>query len=223
MLQNIIFDFNGTLLDDGYLCYKIEDEIFKELNCCNITFEDYLKLFDHPVTTYYKNIGIDENKFNYDQISSEFFYQYNKRWSKEASLFEGVVETLLFLRINQYKVYILSATEINLLKEQLNKLGIIDYFDELVASNNNDAKGKKEYGLEFIKSHNFDKSNTIIIGDTVHDFEASEYFDINCLLFSKGHNHKDRLISTGAPVVDSYKEILDYIVNFRTYNSKKRI
>ncbi len=213
MINNIIFDFNGTILDDGYLCYLIEDEMIKEAGVKPISYDFYLEHFLHPVSEYYKLIGLDESKINFKEKANFFQDEYQKRWKKEAPLFKGAIETLSFLKNNGYKLYVLSASEINILQEQLKFLNILDYFDDIIGANNKEGKGKIEYGKEFVKLHNLNKDNAILIGDTTHDYEVSKELDLNVLLFSKGHNSTTRLLNTGAKVVSSYQEIQEYLLS----------
>lgn len=215
MLKNIIFDFNGTLIDDGYLCFEIEHYIFKSLGAnISLTFEEYKNLFVHPVSDYYKRLGLEDNNGIYHKINEEFFSEYEKRQRDEAYLFPGAIETLKKLKEKGYNLYILSATEINLLKKQLDFLGILPYFDELIASSKKDAKGKGEYGKEFAVRHNLNCKNALMIGDTLHDYDVSKVLGVNVLLFDQGHNSKKVLEETGAKVVSSYDQILNYILNF---------
>lgn len=211
MINNIIFDFNGTLIDDGYLCYKIEDETMNFPNKEEFTFEKYRDIFCHPISEYYKLLGMDEKKYDYKKMNDTFFNEYQNRYKSEAKLFDGVKETLTYFKNKGYKLFILSATEINLLKEQLTYLDILKYFDDFIASSKKDSAGKKDYGKEFVIKHNLNKENAILIGDTTHDFEVGEYLDVNILLFDKGHNSRKQLQKLGAPIVSSYYEIRDYI------------
>lgn len=69
--------------------------------------------------------------------------------------------------------------------------------------------GKIDYGKLYIKEHNIDLSKSIMIGDTVHDYEVSKEIGMECLLFTKGHNTKENLSKIGK-TVDSYIDIYDY-------------
>ncbi len=211
MINNIIFDFNGTIIDDGLLCYQIEVDMLPLKNKDNFTYENYRDIFCHPITEYYEKLGLDAKNYDYNKMNEVFFNDYQKRYKKEAKLFDGVKETLTYFKNKGYKLYILSATEINLLKEQLNYFDILEYFDDFIASNKKDAQGKKDYGKDFVNKLNLTKENAILIGDTVHDFEVGEYLNVNILLFSKGHNSLKQLSPLNAPIVSSYLEIRNYI------------
>jgi len=215
MIKNIIFDFNGTILNDAHLCYDIELKMVKELNLPSFSFKFYKDNFVHPVSEYYKKIGLDESKYDYSKLNEKFFNEYKKRNINEAKLFNGVIKTLKILKKDDFNLYILSATNIDLLKEQLDRLKILSYFKEVIGSSKIDSKGKTQYGKEFISSHNLNKSNALLIGDTLHDFEVANIFDIDVILFSKGHNSIKVLSSTNKKIFDNYKEIREYFVNLK--------
>lgn len=209
MIDNIFFDFNGTILDDLELTYELLLESLEKYNLPFVSLEQYRNLFCFPVKKYYENVGFDFNKINFNELATDFINQYSIRQEKETRLFENCKETLEKLKNKGFHLYILTATEYSLLVKQLNHLGIHNYFDGLIAANNNLAMGKIDYGKLYIKEHNIDLSKSIMIGDTVHDYEVSKEIGMECLLFTKGHNTKENLSKIGK-TVDSYIDIYDY-------------
>ena len=79
MIKNIFFDFNGTILDDTDLCYDIEAKMIEEEGLPPVSKEFYLDNFCFPVIDYYKKVGFDVSKANYDRISKKFFDSYLER------------------------------------------------------------------------------------------------------------------------------------------------
>ena len=207
MLDSIIFDFNGTLLDDFKLTYDIEKEIFKSYGLKGFSKKRCKDTFINPINKYYDALGLNEKDYNYKEMNSRFFEEYLKRWKEESYLFKNEKEVLIDLKARGFRLYILSATEINLLKEQLEYLGIIDLFTDFIAASNKESKSKIEFGKEFIKKHGLNKDNSLLIGDTLHDFESAEAFNIDSIYFTKGHNSKKRLKTLNKPLVNSYKKI----------------
>jgi phosphoglycolate phosphatase len=51
--QNIIWDWNGTLLDDVMLAINVVNEILRDHDKQALTHERYLEIFDFPVKHYY--------------------------------------------------------------------------------------------------------------------------------------------------------------------------
>lgn len=213
MIKNIFFDFNGTILDDTDLCFDIEDEMIKEEGLAPVTKDFYLNNFCFPVKNYYKLVGFDISGENYHRISEKFFSKYLSREKQETYLHEGIEELLKKLKKDGYNLYILTASEESILINQLKQLGILEYFDGFSASNNIAALGKIEYGKLFIKNHNINVDESIMIGDTLHDYEVANELELKPILFSKGHNSKALLQTTNAKVIDSFDEFYDYLKN----------
>lgn len=54
-LQYILWDWNGTLLDDVQIALDTNNEIFPQFGLPPLgTLEDYLRVFDFPIRDYYK-------------------------------------------------------------------------------------------------------------------------------------------------------------------------
>ena len=207
MIDSIIFDFNGTLLDDFDVTYTIENEVFKSVGLKGFSKKRCKDTFINPINKYYDALGLNDKDYDYKDINSRFFEEYLKRWKEESKLFKNEKEILMDLKARGFKLYILSATEISLLKEQLEYFGIIDLFTDFIAANNKDGKSKIEYGKEFIKKHRLNKDNTILVGDTLHDFESAEAFEIDSIYLTKGHNSKKRLKTLNKKLCNNYKQI----------------
>ena len=50
----IIWDWNGTLLNDVWLCIEIMNEMLENRNLPSITYDKYREIFDFPVQRYYE-------------------------------------------------------------------------------------------------------------------------------------------------------------------------
>lgn len=211
MIKNIFFDFNGTLLDDTQLCYDIEAKMLEMEGLPPVTFDYYLDNFCFPVKKYYEMVGFDCSDKNFDRLSKYFFESYTNRQEKETKLNDGVTKNLKRLKEEGYKLYILSASEEKILKLQLKQLGILEYFEDIVACKNIHALGKIEYGKLYIKEKNIDGNETIMIGDTYHDYEVANELGLKPIMYSHGHNSKKVLEKTHAQIVDSFDEFYNYL------------
>lgn len=214
MIKNIFFDFNGTILDDVQLCFDVEDEIIKEYGLPELTMDFYLDNFCFPVKNYYEKAGFDFSKLSYKVISDKFMTRYLEREGAETKLYPEVEETLKKLKDEGFNLYCYSASEYNILKKQLTNLGIIEFFTDLIASNNIAAKGKLEYGQDYINEHKIDTSKTIMLGDTYHDYEVATALKLKAVLVSFGHNSRMVLSPLNVPIIDNFSKILEIAKNY---------
>lgn len=213
MIKNIFFDFNGTILDDLNLSLAIEDEMMASRGIVPYTMEEYRDKFSFPVREYYKQCGFDDNEF--EVLANYFNNEYASRWKKETYLYKDCKEVINALKQEGYKIYCLSASEINFLIDQLKYFGIYDLFDGICGARDGYAAGKIQYGREFIKENSINTNETIMIGDTYHDYEVSKTFGFKTVLVSIGHNSKKVLENLDVPICDSYKEIKKTIEDYK--------
>ena len=77
--KHIIWDWNGTLLDDAWLCREIMNEQLDEQNLPQISMQHYADIFRFPVKDYYKAVGFDFEKTSFETLSDAFIEQYEKQ------------------------------------------------------------------------------------------------------------------------------------------------
>lgn len=116
---NIIWDWNGTLLNDIQLCVNIVNKLLSNHNIVQLDVESYKNVFGFPIRDYYRRIGVDFTKESFESL-------------------------------------------------------------------------------------------TVLIGDTIHDFDVSKELGVDCVLIARGHQSKKRLMDkTGgnARVIDHINQL----------------
>ncbi len=209
-MKTIFFDFNGTILDDVDLCYDILNKMLAESGKAKITKERYKDIFTFPIIEYYKKAGLTFEKKSFEEYSHDFIDIYQPS-SLNCPLNEGVKETLVNLHSKGYRLVCLSASQIDNLKEQLNHFKIDGYFDAILGINNVYAKSKVDIGLNYVKEMNIDPSTTIMIGDTLHDYEVAKEMGISCILYDNGHQSRKVLEAANIKIVSTFKEFYNLI------------
>lgn len=210
-IENVLFDFNGTIVDDLSLCLNLLNEMLALRNHPPVDLMRYLEIFDFPVIEYYKKAGFVFPKDNFDELANIFINNYRKL-NYTCPLNEGVIEVLTTLKENNIHLSVVSASEINLLKDQLSYYGIIKYFDGISGLDNINAESKIESAKRYLKQSKYDLSKTIMIGDTLHDAEVAKELGVDCILVAHGHQSKYRLLQSGCIVVDNMLDVLKYIL-----------
>lgn len=87
--DNIIWDWNGTLLNDIDLCLGIANQMLANHQDTPLDMERYRNAFGFPITGYYEKIGIDLKKESFEVLTEKFVQQYNEG-IKSCHLFEVV-------------------------------------------------------------------------------------------------------------------------------------
>ena len=204
--QHIIWDWNGTLIDDTWLCLEIINNVMARRNMAQVDIETYRAEFGFPVIDYYRKLGFDLERDTFEVVSHEFIGEYNRR-RMECRLHPGaklVVDTIRARGIDQV---ILSAHPQDTLEEIVALQGLGGYFSQLIGLDNVYAAGKAENGRAHMASLSHAPHEVLLIGDTEHDFEVARDIGADCVLLEGGHQDRARLEACGVPVLATHEEL----------------
>lgn len=205
--KHIIWDWNGTLLDDCWLCLDIMNELLRKRDRASITHETYQAIFGFPIIDYYKKVGFNFVQEPFESVAIEFIEIYHAR-SGECTLqpdAREVLDACLDLGLRQS---VLSAMEQSYLSQMVRALDLENYFETLIGLNDHYASGKTENGRTHLRKLGIAAKDVLFIGDTLHDFEVASVMGTDCILVANGHHSRERLSTTGATVLNSLREIL---------------
>jgi phosphoglycolate phosphatase len=205
--EGIIWDWNGTLLNDIQLCVQTINGMLKKRNLQQLSVEKYKDVFSFPVKDYYQKIGFDFVAEPFELPALEFIEQYNKRVIN-CQLHEGATTVLNQFKSQGLRQFILSAMEQDTLDQCLEQRQISHFFEHVSGLDNHFAASKLDNGHRLISELNLDVSKLILIGDTVHDLEVARELGCPCMLISHGHQSKQILESTGVPVIDEIGQLV---------------
>ena len=205
----IVLDFNGTIIDDVDLCLNILNHLLEERNYKKVSLEEYKHIFTFPIKKYYINAGFDLEKYSFTSISNEFISLYQKA-SLNCKLYEGINELIDKCNNNRIKVVLLSASQIDNLKEQTEHFGLSEKFEAILGTSTIEAASKVEIGKKYF----IDKQDKkiLFVGDTTHDAEVASAIGADALLITHGHQARDILLKANPlKVIDSFKEVEDIL------------
>jgi len=205
--SHILWDWNGTLIDDAWLGVAVMNEMLEKKKLPTITVDYYRAVFGFPVRDYYRQLGfsIDEDPV-WEEVANDFISGYHRRMH-EVQLFPDAVATLAALKERGVTQIILSAMEQKTLTRHVAALGIADYFNHVQGIDNHYADGKGHMAQALGERLGVDPKNILFVGDTLHDIEAARRIGCDCLICARGHQSKERLLAAGVPVVDRFDEL----------------
>ena len=190
--RHIIWDWNGTLVNDAPQTLHIVNELLEEQGLNTITLEEYRDRFSHPVSDFYKGLGFDFNTFPFDELCVQFNDKYGKRLP-HLSLHEDVQEVASRIAQGLWTQSILSAAPENTLQDNVKTFGIASYFSNVYGLDDMHAASKVQRGRELIQKVGIPNMETVLIGDTDHDLEVAEALGIELILIARGHQSFERL------------------------------
>ena len=204
-MKYLIFDFNGTIVNDVALSLESINYCLKKyLNKEPLSVEEYRDIFTFPVVEYYKKAGFDFAVQNWEEVANCWMEHYQKH-HHECALFDGVIELIDEAHNKGYRCVVLSASEITILKQQLSEFGIIDKFDDIIGIEDIYAVSKVESAVNYFKGK--DLKDSILLGDTNHDKEVADKLGCKCILIASGHQSYNVLKKVNDIVYNNIKEV----------------
>lgn len=143
--ETIIWDFNGTILNDVELCIEIANKILRKEKLNELTEDRYKDVFGFPITAYYKRIGIDLEKISMEYLTNEFIASYMAS-VKNCKLHGEIEDVLIDLDKGSGNQFVLTAAHTEIATDLLNHHGIIKYFEAVIGLNNHRAESKIDKG-----------------------------------------------------------------------------
>ncbi|MGN1387858.1 MAG: HAD family hydrolase [Bacillus sp. (in: firmicutes)] len=189
MIKNILFDFDGVIIDsmptktEGFrkIFSDFEPEAVQKIldyNNLNGGLSRYVKIryfFEEILSS-----SIEENEVL--RYADDFSKIVKKELTNKELLIAEVVD---FLQRNHknYRLHIVSGADEKELQYLCKELGVDQYFLSIHGS----PTHKNELVKQLLEKHKYDLSETILIGDSINDHEAAE---VNKIGFY-GYNNPD--------------------------------
>jgi phosphoglycolate phosphatase len=202
----ILWDWNGTLLDDVEACISSMNAMLSSRNMPPLTADRYREVFTFPVIDYYRRIGWDMQKESWDALAMEFISLYLEKLP-QAPLHADAFPVLDYLAGKKFRQVIISAMEQNALIDSVGQKGISHFFERIEGIGDHYAFSKADIALKAIQDMNVNPSSAFLIGDTLHDLEVAHLIACDCILVANGHQTKDRLSAMHDRVITDLKEI----------------
>lgn len=204
--KNLFWDFDGVLMDSMPVRNRGFELVLKEFPS-----QEVAQLMEYHLT----NGGLSRYvKFRYffEQIRGESVSE--DEISKWASKFSEVMkkelldktllipDTLDFIKSHKdvFSMHIVSGSDQTELRHLCKKLNIASYF----LSINGSPSPKNQLVSELLEEYKYKKSETVLIGDSINDFEAAQTNEIDFI----GYNNK-ALKDLKSAYIDTFTELYD--------------
>ena len=211
MIKQVLWDWNGTLLDDVQYAMDVRNRCFPAFGLPGIHDVDaYRRQFTFPIRIYYQRAGVTDE--NFDQVAHAWMDEY-MRGLDQAPLHPDAVETLERFERAGLRQVVLSATKRDMLEEHIGLFPIRHFFAEVLGLGDIYAVSKEQVGRDYLQHCGILPSETVMLGDTLHDAEVARAIGANCILIARGHQSRSMLETSGFPVVDSLTQAADRVLN----------
>ncbi|WP_157149488.1 HAD hydrolase-like protein [Brachyspira pilosicoli] len=218
--KNILFDLDGTITDSAngitnavkYGIKKMSD-IYPELNIV-LPEDDILRKFIGPP------LNISFKKYIYDNQDKamEFIKYYREDYNGNDGLFnctlyDGIYDLIKTLYNNDFNTYLATAKPLESAVRIIKHFDLDKYFTNMYGAILGGAiKNKLDVLKEASLKENFNKNETIMIGDRIDDIEASKNMGFDSIAVKYGFGN-DEEFRNATYTVNNTKEILEIIIS----------
>ena len=211
-MKYVLWDWNGTLLDDTQAALDTLNVMLVRRGARPIGMDFYRDNFAFPVRPFYERIGMVLAHEDWDALAREYHDLYAaqpKRLNPEA------IAALERVKAAGAKQSIISALRQDLLDEATAAYGVAPYMDCVYGVDNLNGASKVDRAYELL-SHLVETaeagdrmlSNVTMIGDALHDKEVADALGVRCVLCGQGSHAAWRLRQV-APTGDTLLEAVE--------------
>ncbi|MCR5414672.1 MAG: HAD family hydrolase [Kiritimatiellae bacterium] len=205
--MTILWDWNGTLLDDTSACVDALNEMLRRRGAKPISMDFYRREFAFPVRSFYEKIGVRLDDEDWDALAREYHDTYN---SRPFALNAGAITALETAKAAGARQAVLSALRQDMLDEATRRFGVDRYMDFVYGTDNLDGGSKLARARSLLESLGSpDPATVTMIGDSLHDAEVARDLGVKSVLFSGGGHSAERL-SRAAPTFGSLVECVAF-------------
>lgn len=204
---HIIWDWNGTLLDDVDASVSSMNDLFSAWQMPLTNREEYRALMEQPVRLYYEKL-FDLNVVSFEKTLSPIYHEGYNRHADLIHLAAGAQEALAAFRDAGCVQAVVSAWEHEALLQSLRAWEIDEFFALVSGAGGGDRfSGPKEArAAAALKTLGAAPERTVFLGDSPHDFSAAHAAGADCILIAAGHESRAALEKCGVPVADDLSE-----------------
>ena len=212
MIKHIVWDWNGTLIDDVELCVDILNHQLLSHGKNTITVKEYRGRFFFPVAKFYETLELPSFGSQYDLLAKRYIQEYRDRFQECVLHFEAIsiVKKLESLGISQS---ILSAAAQSDLEKFTAFYGIDKWMSQLDGANNIEAKGKEDRAASHFSNLGYSPNQVLLVGDTLHDWKVAKMVDCMVLLFEGGHIDPEKLRKSSVPTIELLSEVVSWVLD----------
>ena len=182
----IVFDFDGTIADTAPGILDSHRFAFKSMGRVIPPENEIRNVIGGNLLEVYRNI------FSFlEEDARKAIALYRERYSTvgihKAELYNGIVETLISLKNNGYKLCIATLKAEPFAISMSQELGIFDLFDEICGMDKNDVLNKSSLIDLCCERCECGKDATVLVGDSVNDLKGAQQAGVNFVGVTYGY------------------------------------
>ena len=206
MIKNVIFDFDGTLVDSSYAIEKLFQYFKQKYKMNDMDKEQFRMINTLPLKQIINKMGVSLYKLPVISLEAKRVYS---SYIGKIKIIEGIPDLLLKLAQMGLELNILSGNSVRNIKHFL-KINKINCFSGIYSAPN--MLKKNEDIIKLLKMKKLAKENILYIADELHDVVACKRIQIKVAAVTWGIGSVDSLKDEKPDLIcHTPMEIYDYI------------
>lgn len=214
MLENVIFDLDGTLLDTTEGILESAAYAVKQMGFGMLSYNEMLKFVGPPIQNSFMNFyGCDKEEAQ--KAANIFRKYYVENALYKAKPYEGIYELCEWCKDNDKKMAVATYKREDYALTILNHFGFDKYCSSMHGADNDNRLTKADIVDMCIRELGGKRENTVLIGDTIHDAMGAEQAGIDFIPVMYGFgfaNKEDILTIKKKGVAYTPAEIVDLLI-----------
>ena len=204
--KHLVWDWNGTLLDDIGAVIWASNAAFAEIGLEPITLERYRELYTVPVPKFYERLmGRLPTDEEWAVMDGAFHRHYWAR-AEACALTLGAAELLAARQDSGFTQSLLSLAPHAELIPLVRRHGIAERFVRMDGRVGDSTDGKSGHMVRHLEALRVPAERVVVIGDAADDAVAAAHVGARAVLYTGGSHSRASLERVGVPVVDSLAE-----------------
>lgn len=204
--KHLVWDWNGTLLDDIGAVIGASNAAFAEIGLEPITLERYRELYTVPVPKFYERLmGRLPTDEEWTVMDGAFHRHYWAR-AEACALTLGAAELLAARQASGSTQSLLSLAPHAELIPLVRRHGIAERFVRMDGRVGDSTDGKSGHMVRHLEALRVSADRVVVIGDAADDAVAAAHVGAKAVLYTGGSHSRASLERVGVPVVDSLAE-----------------
>jgi len=214
MIEAVIYDMDGVLIDSEPFWREAEIKVFKKVNIelteemCTTTAGMRI---DAVVNHWY--VRFPWENYTQDEISEMIMDEMEILISEKGEALKGVYQSIDFFKSKGFPLAIASSSHMRLIKAVVKKLNLEQYFD-VIYSAEVEEYGKPHPGvfISAAKQLSIEPENCVIIEDTFYGMVSGLASKAKVIAVPEAHNKGNEKFKAAHLTINSLDEINDNVM-----------
>ncbi|TXR96609.1 HAD family hydrolase [Streptomyces sp. col6] len=206
---HLVWDWNGTLLDDNTAVVGATNAAFGEVGLAPITVEQYREMYCIPIPRFYERLmGRLPTDAEWERMDGVFHRHYTEQ-RDACGLTVGAAELLARWQLTGGSQSIMSMYRHEELVPVVRGFGIEGHFLRVDGRTGPSGGSKAQYMERHLAAlEGISPQRTVVIGDAVDDAVAAAHAGAQAVLYTGGSHSRASLEKAGVPVVDTLADAI---------------